>query len=190
MTPMLKSLYSDHRSISAVLDAMQHLVRRHTAAGGAADVKVYRAILYYLDVFPERHHHPKEEQSLFPAIRAHTHDADSALDTLTRQHAAGEASIRALEQKLLRYEAGGEPEWADFALGVDEFIAHYEAHMRLEEDVVMPIAARALTAEDWRRVEAEFARQRDPLAATEPAQLLHRIVMLAPPPIGIGPAAD
>ena len=62
------------------------------------DPKVFRAILYYLDVFLEREHHHKEEAVLFPRIRQRTRDADAVLDQLACEHESGEEAIRDLEQ--------------------------------------------------------------------------------------------
>jgi hemerythrin-like domain-containing protein len=190
MTLSLASLYADHRSISAVLDTMQHLVRRHDPRRGADDVRTLRAILYYLDVFPERHHHRMEEDYLFPAIRARTHEADAVLDALQRQHEAGAEAIRDLEQKLLRYAEGGAADWPDFASAAEAYVGRYEQHMRLEEDALMPVAQRLLGAEDWRRIEAQFDARRDPLAGVSGTELLHRIVAIAAPPFGTGPARE
>ncbi|HRI17168.1 MAG TPA: hemerythrin domain-containing protein [Burkholderiaceae bacterium] len=184
MKRMLESLYSDHRSIVVVLDAMQHLVRRHAPSSAAADLRALRALLYYLDVYPERHHHPREEQCLFPAIRARTHDADEALDQLARQHAGGEAAIRHLEQLLLRFHEGGEPEWPAFAAAVDAFLRHYDAHMRLEEDVVMPIAERVIDAQSWHEIEADFNTRTDPLASVDAGTLMQHVLAMLPPPLG------
>jgi hemerythrin-like domain-containing protein len=149
-----------------------------------------RAILYYLDVFPERHHHRQEEDCLFPAIRARTHEADAVLEVLQRQHEGGAEAIRGLEQKLLRFEAGGAAEWPAFAQAVDQYVDRYDKHMRLEEDMIMPVAARLIDAPDWLRIEAQFAAQRDPLAGVTQTDLLRRIVALAPPPFGTGPLQD
>ena len=69
MSGPLAQLYSEHRSLAAVLHAMSALVREVRERGKHIDPKVFRAILYYLDVFPEREHHWKEEAVLFPRIR-------------------------------------------------------------------------------------------------------------------------
>jgi ABC-type sugar transport system substrate-binding protein len=65
--------------------------------------------------------------------------------------------------------------------------------MRKEEDLVLPIAETALTADDWMTIDAAFASNDDPLvgieATRESRELFRRIVNLAPPPIGVGPAS-
>ncbi|HEU0203966.1 MAG TPA: hypothetical protein VFR86_26450 [Burkholderiaceae bacterium] len=65
--------------------------------------------------------------------------------------------------------------------------------MRTEEQVLLPIATRVLTHEDWRAIDREFESNRDPLTGREPdkefAELFRRIVRLLPAPLGVGPEA-
>ena len=90
----------------AVLNAMSALVREVRERSKRIDPKVFRAILYYLDVFPEREHHWKEEAVLFPRIRQRTRDADAILDELACEHESGEHAIRDLEQAGLATRVG------------------------------------------------------------------------------------
>jgi len=193
MANFLRTLYDEHRSIGAVLDGMQHLVREQRTRGVNVDPQVFRAMLYYLDVFAEREHHPKEEDHLFPALRQRSAEAAAILDELGREHARGEQGIRELEQALLRYEEGGEREFPAFAAAVERYVNHYLEHMRKEERVLMPLAEKALTAKDWSLIESAFADNRDPLrgaaAGDDYGKLFTRIVNLAPAPIGLGPPA-
>src|SRR4249920_385908 len=119
MSEPLAALYAEHRSIAAVLSAMEALVRQRRERRVRIDPKVFRAMLYYLDVFPEREHHPKEEKVLFAAIRRRTREGDAILDELGREHESGDRAIRGLEQAFLRYEEGGEAEFASFADAVE-----------------------------------------------------------------------
>jgi hemerythrin-like domain-containing protein len=193
MPQLLTALYAEHRSIAAVLSAMQALVREHRDRGQPVDPRVFRAMLYYLDVFPEREHHPKEESLLFARIRARTSEGDAVLDELGREHEAGERAIRSLEQGLVRLEEGGEAEFPAFSAAVDRFVGAYREHIRKEERDVMPLAQRVLTPADWAEIEAGFATHRDPLAGGadhDHDALFRRIVHLAPAPVGLGTRAD
>ena len=189
----LAQMYAEHSSIAAVLNAMKALVREVRDRGKRIDPKVFRAIIYYLDVFPEREHHRNEEFVLFPLIRQRTHEADAVLDQLAREHMAGEQAIRDLEQAFLRYEERP-GEFASFATAAEAYVEQYFEHMRKEEREVMPIALRFLSAEDWRRVETEFGAKADPLtgtsAETTPEELFRRVVMLVPAPYGVGAPID
>ena len=190
MSGPLAQLYEEHSSLAAVLNAMSALVREVRERGRHIDPKVFRAILYYLDVFPEREHHWKEEAVLFPRIRRRTRDADAILDQLAIEHESGERAIRELEQAFVRYEEHGDAEFAPFADAVDRYVTRYREHMRKEEREVMPLAQRVLSTDDWADIEAAFALHRDPLAGASPQtdhdQLFRRIVMIVPAPFGLG----
>ncbi len=189
MKNLLDALWNEHRSIAAVLHAMTQVMRNAGPQGRNLDPKLLRAMLYYLDVFPERVHHPKEERYLFAAIRRRTHDADHVLKALARDHEQGEQAIRSLEQALVRYEQGGAAEFEALREALMRFVAGYREHMRKEEQEIMPIAQRVLGNAEWAELNAEWAAHHDPLAGIESGddyeRLLDRIIELAPAPLGI-----
>lgn len=190
MSKQLQVLYDEHRSIAAVLDAFTYLLRELTR-GKQVDLKVFRQILYYLDVVPERYHHPKEDQFLFAPLRKRTHEADDIVSRLERQHVAGAQSMKHLEQSMARWDAGGAPERAAFVSAAEIFIERYLEHIRLEEEELMPLAERCLTPADWALSEAEFSKHHDPLKGVQDsAELFRRILYLAPAPIGLGDPID
>lgn len=192
MSNKLRAFYAEHESIAAVLHALQYLAEE-VERGHKVDPKVFRQILYYLDIFPERFHHPREDQLLFKALKARTHEADAIIARLEQQHENGAGRIRDLEQAMLRWEVGGDVEKENFVRATKDFVAGYRAHIRLEEDELMPMARKALTDQDWDRIEAGFGEHRDPLHGTEPetdpSELFRRILYVAPPPIGLGSPA-
>lgn len=192
MHPSLRIIASEHHSISAVLAGLTHFVERGLAHEPMPDARVFRAMLQYLDLFAERMHHPKEDLHLFHRLRLRTHEADEALDRLEGDHFQGGSAVRALEQAFLRYEEGGAAFFDAFARQVRAYATFYRDHMRVEEEVVFPLAERALTEEDWREIEAAFAAHQDPLASPEEERdmkaLFTRIVTITPSPIGVGDA--
>jgi hemerythrin-like domain-containing protein len=184
-------LRDEHRSLAAVLHAMQFLVREIRDKGRAPDFRLLHAMLYYIREYPERLHHPKEDEVLFAALRRRTRDADAVLDELEREHAQGEQLLNALTVSLSVFEAGAPQGLQRFAAEVDRFAAFYWAHMQTEEDRMLPAAERALTDEDWRAVHAAFVANRDPNYADDTQdefrRLFTRIVNLTPAPMGLGP---
>jgi hemerythrin-like domain-containing protein len=181
----------EHRSIAAILHGMEYLVDRIRMRKAKIDPRVFRAMIYYLDTFSERMHHPKEDRFLFSALRNRGGDAATAVADLEREHAAGGSALRRLEQCLVRYEEGGDREFQAFADAVAKFVREYRDHMHKEESIVFPMAERLLSAQDWQAIDRAFAENRDPLAADRDTRdfekLFERIVNLAPPPIGVGP---
>jgi branched-chain amino acid transport system ATP-binding protein len=184
-------LHDEHRSLAAVLQGMRHLVREIDAGRIAPDFRLFDAMLYYIDAFPERFHHPREDEYLFRRVLARAPAAAPIVTRLESEHREGAARIRALAQSLERYRAGGGREFAAVRDAVDDYAGFHWKHMRAEEDELLPLARAHLTADDWRAVDAGFATATDPLhgaGAAEYDALFRRIVTLAPPPIGVGPA--
>ena len=192
MPKALNIIRDEHRSIAAVLHGMQHLVRQIGERKTKIDPKVLRAMLYYLDTFTERMHHPKEDRFLFRPLRRRGPGPDALIAELERDHAEGSASLRRVEQCLIRYEEGGDKEFPEFAREVHRFVNGYWDHMRKEEEHVFPLAEKLLSAADWTAIDRAFGENADPLERSRDEKdfrkLFSRIVSLAPPPIGVGPA--
>jgi len=193
MSKTLNIIRDEHRSIAAILHGMEFLVQNIRARKKKVDPRVFHAMLYYLDTFSERIHHPKEDRFLFKAMRERSAEADTHIADLEEEHARGEDALRRLAQCLIRYEEGGEREFPAFEREVENFVRNYRDHMRKEEDVVFPLAERLLSAQDWQAIDHAFEENRDPLAGERDTRdfekLFARIVNLAPPPIGVGPEA-
>lgn len=193
MAIALNVIKDEHRSIAAVLHGMQELVRRMRERGEKVEPRVFRAMLYYLDTFTERMHHPKEDRYLFAPLRRLGAGPDALIAELEREHAEGDAALRRVEQCLIRYEEGGDREFSEFAREVDRFVEGYWEHMRKEEEHVFPLAQKLFTPAEWDAIDRAFADNADPLASDRNERdfrrLFSRIVSLAPPPVGVGPAS-
>jgi len=189
----LRILRAEHRSIAAVLHGLLHFVDQKLTGEPLPEARVFRAMLQYLDLYAERMHHPKEDLHLFARLRERTHDADAVLDKLQEDHFFGLGAIQSLEQAFMRYEEGGESYFDEFARKAREYAAFYRNHMHTEEDVLFPLAERALSEADWRDIGTAFAAQQIPLATEaekrDLRKLFTHIVTITPPPIGVGPAA-
>jgi hemerythrin-like domain-containing protein len=193
MAKTLNIIRDEHRSISAILHGMEYLVDRIRTRKARINPRVFSAMIYYLDTFSERMHHPKEDRFLFKAMRSRGGEAAAVVADLEKEHAAGGDALRRLEQSLVRYEEGGDKEFPAFAEAVARFVQEYRDHMHKEESIVFPLAQRLLSAADWQAIDRAFEENRDPLAANRDTRdfekLFDRIVNLAPPPIGVGPDA-
>jgi len=188
----IRVIEDEHRSLAAVLHGLLYLVREIRLRNAAPDFELLSAMLHYIDAFPERFHHPKEDAYLFRRLRERDPAAGELLDRLEAEHRQGAILILGLKGALARYRQGGEPEFAAFAQGVTEFASFHWEHMRAEEDEVMPRARQHLTTADWAEIDAAFADNEDPLLGADARenyrQLFRQIVNLAPPPLGVGPA--
>ena len=193
-TPPMKSLRiirDEHRALAAVLHGLLYLMRQSRDKGAPPNFPALSAMLYYIDAFPERFHHPKEDRYLFPLLRARAPQIADVLDRLEEEHAAGAAKLQALSEAFVRYREGGQAELPTFAETLESYASFHWSHMRTEETSVLPAAEQHFTAGDWDSVDAAFTGHTDPLLGEDPgahwSKLFTRIVTLAPPPIGVGP---
>ena len=188
----LAIIREEHGALSAMLSSILLLLAQHRRRGTLPDFAALRAMLFYVDEFPEQRHHRKESELLFPKLRARTPLARDVLDRLDAEHARGEHAIRELEHALLAFEMLGEPRRATFEQAAQRYVDFYLAHMRLEEQQILPLAERALNEADWAELDAAFQRNRDPLTGHRPEAeyeaLFSRIVNLVPAPLGLGEA--
>lgn len=188
----LTIIRDEHRALSAMLRSIPLLLAEHRRHGSLPDFSSLRAMLFYVDEFPERLHHPKESQLLFPKLRARAPMLRECLDELDQDHARGERAIRELQHSLLAFEMMGEARRTRFEQQVDSYVDLYLRHMAREESEVLPVAQRVLTAEDWADLDEAFGSNRDPLTGHAPEAdyqaLFQQVLRNAPAPIGLGPA--
>ena len=74
-TAAIQIIHSEHRSMFAVLHALEYLAERLDGPGAAPDFRLLNAILYYVREYPERLHHPAKDRVLFARVRARTTEA-------------------------------------------------------------------------------------------------------------------
>jgi len=193
MNKALRILHDEHRSLAAVLHGLRHLAQASRDATVRPRFEVFRAMLRYIDEFPERLHHPKEDAYLFERLAARAPETAPLIEALRAEHVESLERVRVLERALDEYERSW-PHWSGpFVAAVEDYAEFHRAHMQREEFEVLPAAERALTAEDWRAIEEAFAGNEDPIAdlrEQDLAQLYTRIVSIAPAPIGLGARWD
>lgn len=191
MKDAISILKSEHRSISAVLHGLKELARMAQDATVRPRFQVLRSMLRYIDEYPERLHHPKEDEHLFARVAARAPQARKLIDELKKEHEQGAGLIRELERTLLFFEEGWPAGGREFQQAVDAFADFHWQHMRKEELELLPIAERVLTAADWRAIERAFSTNLDPIAELQERdyeRLFSRIANLAPAPVGLGEA--
>ena len=190
----MRILMDEHQSLAAIIHAIRHMISEIGAGRLQPDHKLLEAMVHYLDAYPEKRHHPKEDEFLFGPLRARTHDADAALDKLEAEHADAEARIAVLEAAVKAYARAPAGAFEAFNTAFNDYAAFYRSHMMTEEREVLPLIRKHFTAEDWDRANAGFIAD-DPLSGTRAtakageedfAQIFSKLVAAAPAPIGFG----
>ena len=194
--PTLLVIRDEHSALSAVLRSISLLLSEHRRRHTLPDFTVLRAMLFYIDEFPERVHHPKESSLLFPKLRARSPASAAILDRLDRDHATSHQAVRDLEHQVLELEMMSdtrdfEVRRTRFEAAAQTYVTAYLDHIRLEETEVLPLAERLFSQADWVELDAAFMQNRDPLTyrdgEDEFRPLFKRILMTLPAPLGLGP---
>lgn len=187
----LRTLLNEHAALRAMLQSLRMMLERGPGDAPERFFDVVRAMLFYIDEFPERQHHPKESDLLFPRIVRLAPELLPVIERLERDHVRGEALLRNLQHALLAWEMLGDSRRGAFAEAAVAYAEFYFEHMRLEEAEVLPAARRLFSAADWAALDAAFAANKDPFANGGAGdgvydRLFTKIVTRAPAPIGVG----
>ncbi|MBK6005568.1 hemerythrin domain-containing protein [Ramlibacter ginsenosidimutans] len=190
-TSALQTIRDEHAAVAAVLRSMLQMLDRDPDQEPERYFDVLRAMLFYIDEFPERRHHPKESDLLFPKLARVAPQLMPVIKKLEDDHMSGEHRVRELQHLLLAWELLGDSRRPAFDQAARAYADFYLHHMRTEETELLPVAQKLLSASDWEQLNAAFSAQGDPLVSgvRDPMydRLFTRIVMRAPAPIGVGP---
>ncbi|MEJ8849165.1 hemerythrin domain-containing protein [Variovorax rhizosphaerae] len=184
----IRIIRAERAALAAMLRSILMQLAQHRRSGAPPDFAALRAMLFYIDEFPEKRHHRKESERLFPKLRARAPLSRDLFDQLDDDHDRGERKIRNVEHALLAFEMMGEARREAFETAVERYVDFCLAHMALEEREVLPLAERVLNPQDWAELDRAFGANRDPMTGCEPeaeyAALFARVVIAVPAPAG------
>lgn len=182
-------LRAEHRALAAVINTMKALLT-HEEGARDLDYPLWWAMIHYIDAFPERLHHPKEERWLFARLRLRSPTSSALLDSLDAQHKAEPLALGEIRRHLGNLEGGVPGSRAALAAAVNAFAEFSWSHMHAEEGELFFLADAHLSEQDWSDVARAFEAHLDPLAGIDQTQDLtehfRRIVTRAPAPHGLG----
>ena len=145
----LKIIREEHAALSAMLRSLALMIERGPGDQPERFFDVLRAMLFYIDEFPERIHHPKESDLLFPRLVRVAPELLGVVSRLEAEHASGQDRVRELQHLLLAWELLGESRRLEFTGAAQIYLAFYLAHMHTEEVELLPRAESLLDEEDW-----------------------------------------
>ena len=190
---VVDTIKQEHRVLGHVVEVLQQSLRDIAAEHTEVDFNLLAAILYYIDDFPERLHHPKEDEHLFKALKARSPEFDAVLDELRREHVHDGQLVREIHAALVHYLAGAYGSLQAFKSCADAYASMLREHMRKEEGLLAR-AGTSLPEAEWQAILAAFAANEDPLLAhdvrTEFRELYRRIQNLLPRKLRYPPRAD
>lgn len=147
----------EHRAIAAICSGLREQAAR-ARAGDEVDLVLIESMLHYLRAFPERLHHPKEEEYLFARLMRRHPGAEEVIAGLENEHEEGGRLLAALEAEVAGFQGrsiDGET-LARFGDAIDRFVDGQWSHLNEEEKLVLPLAVEHLHEEDWKEIETAF----------------------------------
>ncbi len=159
--PALVRWHNDHLHFLAMLQGLE----RHAtamAAGDTPDYSIMVDILTYLTHYPDRSHHPREDET-FARLRAREPVAATEADSLASEHRDIARSGQLLLDQLQDLLGDAVLSRAALTEALITYIRTYRDHIAAEEAVILPQAAALLTAADWSAVESATSTDTDPL---------------------------
>ena len=118
--------------------------------GNTPDYSLMHSIIVYIQEYPEQIHHPLEDM-IYSILLERVDDA-GFVEKLISEHTKMEAVTREIRESLESLPgcaASGEK----LMQQLSGFLVGQRQHIYTEESVVFPLVQRALTAEDWKRLE-------------------------------------
>lgn len=173
----------EHRALAVVMDSMRQIAKA-IGAGTAteSDQRSLQAMLGYVKAFPQRLHHPKEEQYLHPMLRQRCPEAGSVLEELEAQHRRETELVQAVDGTLSAWRVADAVSSAALIGALETLAEAVLQHMGKEEREVLPLAEQYLTDADWQRAAEAFDENKNPefsdLEAEELRQLFVRIAKM------------
>jgi hemerythrin-like domain-containing protein len=161
---VVEAIQQEHRVLGHVVEMLQRTLQEIGAEHMEPDFNLLAAILYYIDDFPERLHHPKEDEHLFKALREHSSQFDAELDDLHAEHVLDAKMVQELHAALVHCVAGAYGSHQTLVARVNAYATMLREHMRKEESLLAQ-AADVLTESQWQAILSAFASNEDPLLA-------------------------
>jgi nucleotide-binding universal stress UspA family protein/hemerythrin-like domain-containing protein len=174
-------IQDEHRSLAVVAKSLQEMAPRATA-GDAGDLAALGHLVRYLQEFPERVHHPKEERYLHRLLRERHPSATALLAEVEAQHVREHRLLEQVTQCLAEFvDAGGAADTAAAPAArllndaVKDLSDQVISHIGFEEREVLPLARAHLAEADWREVAEAFAANDDARFGDLPAEEFRRL---------------
>lgn len=141
-------LTRDHERIKVILGLLGNAMRQLNT-GGPADEASWLDLVGLCEHWVERAHVLKEEQALFPLLRARGLGPEvTVVAALLAQHQTGRAFLRELRRAVERLAGGDASARRDVALWARDYIELVKEHMRIEDQYFYGLADDSLAAAD------------------------------------------
>lgn len=164
----------EHRNLATVLKCLEGEAERYATKGAVPDFELLESMFEYVDGFLNTQHHPKENLYLFAELRLRRPDLAGVLDKLESEHRSGAAVLARVRNATAELSNAGDA--GAFRKAVARYCEFEFAHMRLEEEKIIPAAEESLTKADRAMMDRAFVENHhDPLFGASRSETFDRL---------------
>lgn len=168
-------IQDEHRSIAVVAKSMREIAQQPLTKE-AADLAILGHLVSYLQEFPERVHHPKEELYLHRRLRERNPAFEKLLAGVEEQHVREHKLAARVSACLAGLAQGGDAAGVQsLSDAVNDLVDLVLTHIGFEEREVLPLARQHLTEEEWSEIAEAFSANSDVKIGDLPAQEFKRL---------------
>jgi hemerythrin-like domain-containing protein len=171
--------HAEHAYFKRLLELLQREIDVFHGAE-RANYELMLDVISYLRDYGDRVHHPREDAA-FARLEARCPDMARSLARLGQEHRviahAGESLAKLLQAAL----GGALVPRAEIEVAAATYLVYFGNHIAKEDEDVLPRAAKALDAADWRAVAAAVPAAADPLFSERYRELRREIALEARP---------
>lgn len=161
MNDTLAAWHTEHVNFARLLDLLDaQLDLFHD--GETPHYELMLDIMFYMTHYPDALHHPKEDLA-FARIREREQGAAATVDELERQHAELHRLGEELVARLGDIVNGSIASRASVETPARTYVKVFRHHMDIEEEKILPLAARLLRDSDWSSINTAVKHIEDPL---------------------------
>ena len=162
MNSVTDRIRTEHRDLARVLMVLESLSGRLQSGLNDGDIDRLFDICQYVRVYPDKIHHPKEEQYVFRPLRELAPAHHELLERVQDQHQRCAELTAQLYGAVQGFDKGEVPATELYHLIKAYLVFQYE-HMQVEEQEILPLAEAVLDSDIWAGANRAFSLHGDPL---------------------------
>lgn len=178
MNSVIERIQQDHRNTEQLLGLIEREATR-LENGDYTNVPLLADIMHYFVNYPDLYHHPLEDQ-VFAVMKKKAASAAARVDQVYSEHVQMAEDAESLLERTTELQGNAVTPRDKVVREFRDYVALYRAHIRREEQELLPAAAKVLEARDWESLEKQFATNTDPLFGKilqRQYQTLYQVIM-------------
>jgi hemerythrin-like domain-containing protein len=164
MLDPVKSWHEEHMYFGRLLGLLQHEVDVFSTSE-PPNYALMLDIIEYLRDYADQYHHPRED-AVFSRLLKYLPDRQLPLARLMQEHRVIANAGTTLQRLLEEVQSDAVLSRGEVEVAAATYLVYYGNHIAREEEDILPLAARTLSADDWRAAAAAAPAGHNPLTAS------------------------